>query len=228
MNRRENAFARNRRDWIKRAMLGGAAMPLLLREALAARTQPAGLVMIKGEVLVNGRAARAGAPVKPGDTVLTAAGGVAVFSVGNDAFLLRQGSELRTTGGGTPIASLRLVTGKLLSVFGRGQRSITTPTAAIGVRGTGIYLEVEAERTYVCTCYGVVDLEASNMPSARETVSTTHHDAPRYVYAHGEMPIKMIKVAPVINHSDAELIMLEALVGREPPFVGSGRQYQDY
>lgn len=209
-------------------MLGGAAMPLLLREALAARTQPAGLVMIKGEVLVNGRAARAGAPVKPGDTVLTAAGGVAVFSVGNDAFLLRQGSELRTTGGGTPIASLRLVTGKLLSVFGRGQRSITTPTAAIGVRGTGIYLEVEAERTYVCTCYGVVDLEASNMPSARETVSTTHHDAPRYVYAHGEMPIKMIKVAPVINHSDAELIMLEALVGREPPFVGSGRQYQDY
>jgi len=209
-------------------MLGGVAMPLLLREALAARTQPGGLVMIKGEVLVNGSAARAGTPVKPGDSVLTAAGGVAVFSVGNDAFLLRQGSELRTTGGGTLIASLRLVTGKLLSVFGRGQRSIATPTAAIGIRGTGIYLEVEAERTYVCTCYGVVDIEASNMPSARETVNTTHHDAPRYVYAHGEMPIKMIQVAPVINHSDAELIMLEALVGREPPFVGSGRQYQDY
>lgn len=209
-------------------MLGGVAMPLLLREALAARTQPGGLVMIKGEVLVNGSVARAGAPVKPGDSVLTAAGGVAVFSVGNDAFLLRQSSELRTTGGGTLIASLRLVTGKLLSVFGRGQRSINTPTATIGIRGTGIYLEVEAERTYVCACYGLVDLEAGNMPSARETVNTTHHDAPRYVYAHGEMPIKMIQAAPVINHSDAELIMLEALVGREPPFVGSGRQYQDY
>jgi hypothetical protein len=29
----------------------------------------------------------------------------------------------------------------------------------------------------------------------------------------------------VINHSDAELVMLEALVGRKPPFVGSGTQY---
>lgn len=63
------------------------------------------------------------------------------------------------------------------------------------------------------------------MPEARETVSTTHHDAPRYVYAHGEMPIKMIEQAPVVNHTDAELTMLEALVGRKPPFVGSGGEY---
>ncbi|MBE0612610.1 MAG: hypothetical protein IH604_02970 [Burkholderiales bacterium] len=202
-------------------------MPLLLRDALAARPQPRGMVMIKGEVLVNGSAARAGTPVEPGDSVVTATGAVAVFSVGKDAFLLRQNSELRTSGSAL-IASMRLLTGKLLSVFGTGPRSITTPTATIGIRGTGIYLEAEAERTYVCTCYGVVDLEASNMPAARETVRTTHHDAPRYVYAHGDMPIKMIEVAPVINHSDAELIMLEALVGREPPFVGTGRQYQDY
>jgi hypothetical protein len=151
-----------------------------------------------------------------------------VFVVGKDAFLLRQGSELHTAGDGALIASLRLTTGKLLSVFGKGARSITTPTATIGIRGTGIYLEVEAERSYVCTCYGVADLQAGNMPAARETVRATHHDAPRYVYAHGEMPIKMIEVAPVINHSDAELVMLEALVGREPPFVGVGRQYQDY
>jgi hypothetical protein len=219
---------RGRRDWIKRALLGGAAMPLLLRDALAARTQPGGMVMIKGEVLVNGSAATTGTRVAAGDRVVTAAGGLAVFVVGKDAFLLRQNSELHTAGGGVLIASLRLVTGKLLSVFGNGRRSITTPTATIGIRGTGIYLEVEAERSYVCTCYGVVDLQASNLPAARETVRTTHHDAPRYVYAHGEMPIKMIEVAPVINHSDAELIMLEGLVGRKPPFVGSGRQYQDY
>jgi len=221
-------LARGRRDWLKRALLGGAAMPLLLRDVLAARTPPGGMVMIKGEVRVNGSAARTGTRVAPGDRVVTATGGLAVFVVGKDAFLLRQGSELHTAGGGALIASLRLVTGKLLSVFGKGARSITTPTATIGIRGTGIYLEVEPERSYVCTCYGVADLQASNMPAARETVRTTHHDAPRYVYARGEMPIKMIELAPVINHSDAELIMLEALVGREPPFVGSGRQYQDY
>ena len=127
-----------------------------------------------------------------------------------------------------PFDSETLVTGKLLSVFGRGPRRIATSTATIGIRGTGIYIEAEAERTYVCTCYGVVDLQASNMPAAKETVRTIHHDAPRYIYAHGEMPIQMIQTAPVMNHSDAELIMLEALVGREPPFVGKGMQYQDY
>ena len=223
-----DAFVRGRRDWFKRALLGGAALPLLLRDALAARVLPGGMVMIKGEVLVNGSAARTGTLVTPGDRVVTAPGGLAVFVVGTDAFLLRHNSELQTAGAGVLIASLRLVTGKLLSVFGKGPRSITTPTAIIGIRGTGIYLEAEAERSYVCTCYGVADLQASHMPSATETVRTTHHDAPRYIYAHGDMPIKMIEAAPVLNHSDAELIMLEALVGREPPFVGSGRQYQDY
>jgi len=33
---------------------------------------------------------------------------------------------------------LRIVTGGLLSVFGKGNtRKLTTPTAAIGIRGTG-------------------------------------------------------------------------------------------
>jgi hypothetical protein len=222
------AFGRRRRDWLKRGLLGAAATPLLLRDTLAARKQPSGMVMIKGEVRINGSKAGTGALVRPGDRVGTAAGGIAVFVVGTDAFLLRENSELHTVGSDLLLASLRLVTGKLLSVFGRGRRIITTPTATIGIRGTGVYVEAEAERSYVCTCYGEVDLQAANMPVARETVSAMHHDAPRYVYAQGEMPIKMITAAPVINHSDAELIMLEALVGREPPFVGSGRQYQDY
>jgi hypothetical protein len=35
------------------------------------------------------------------------------------------------------------------------------------------------------------------------------------------MPSMMV-TAPVINHTDAELVMLEALVGRKPPFLDSG------
>lgn len=217
---------RARREWLKRALLAGAALPLLLRDVLAASARPNGLLEVKGEVLVNGRPAKLGAALKPGDSVATAAGSSAVFVIGGDAFLIRERSELLTAGSKALAGSLRLVTGKLLSVFGRGSRRIATPTATIGIRGTGIYIEVEAERSYVCTCYGVVDLQASNMPEARETVSTTHHDAPRYIYAHGEMPIKMIEIAPVINHTDVELVMLEALVGRKPPFVGTGMEYK--
>ena len=225
MNQGSEYFERKRREWLKRALLGGAAMPLLLHDVLAADNRPSGLIEVRGEVLVNGRPATAGAALKPGDRVATAPGSSAVFVIGRDAFLMREKSELLSAGSSALAGAMRLVTGKLLSVFDRGPRSITTPTATIGIRGTGIYIEAEAERTYVCTCYGLVDLQASNMPEARETVRTTHHDAPRYIYAHGETPIKMIEPAPVVNHSDAELIMLEALVGRKPPFVGSGVEY---
>ncbi len=226
MQQGNDVFGGARREWLKRALLGGAAMPLLLRDALAASGRTSGMVDVKGEVLINGRPAAAGAAVKPGDSVATAPGSSAVFVLGRDAFLIREKSELLTAGGTALAGSLRLVTGKLLSVFGRGSRRIATPTATIGIRGTGIYIEAEAERTYVCTCYGLVDLQASNMPEARETVRTTHHDAPRYIYAQGAMPIKMIAPAPVVNHTDAELIMLEALLGRKPPFVGSGKNYK--
>jgi hypothetical protein len=225
MKQGSECFERTRREWLKRALLGGASMPLLLRDALAAAMRPSGMVEVTGDVLVNGRPARAGTAVRPGDRVATGPGASAVFIVGRDAFLIRERSELLTSGRGVFTGSLRLVTGKLLSVFGPGPRSITTPTSTIGIRGTGIYIEAESERTYVCTCYGLVDLQARNMPQARETVRTTHHDAPRYIYAHGATPIRMIEIAPVINHTDAELIMLEALVGRKPPFVGSGVEY---
>jgi hypothetical protein len=228
MKQENEDLQRARREWLKRALAGGAAMPLLLRDALAAGERTSAMVEVSGEVLINGRPARTGAAVRPGDSVATAPEASAVFVIGRDAFLIRERSELRTAGRSVLTGSLRLVTGKLLSVFGRGPRSINTPTAIIGIRGTGIYIEAEAERTYVCTCYGLVDLQASNMPEARQTVMATHHDAPRYIYAHGGMPIRMIETAPVINHSDAELIMLEALVGRKPPFVGSGLEYQKY
>jgi hypothetical protein len=33
---------------------------------------------------------------------------------------------------------------------------------------------------------------------------------------------QMIMRAPVLNHTDAELILLESLVGRQPPFIGQG------
>ena len=213
---------RMRREWLRRALLAGVAIPILIRDAVAAGPRASGMVEIKGEVLISGKPATAGATVKPGDSIATARGGAAVFVIGRDAFLMRENSELRTAGSGILVDSLRLATGKLLSVFGSGRRSIETPTATMGIRGTGIYVEAEAERTYVCTCYGVVELQAKNMKEARETVNTTHHDAPRYIHAHGEMPIKMIAQAPMINHTDAELVMLEALVGRKPPFAGSG------
>lgn len=207
------------------ASLGIGALPGALRHALAMGERPAapGLYRVEGDVRVNGRPAEAGHLVRPGDVIETGVRSQAVFVVGRDAYMLRAGSRLETVGREMLIDTLRIVTGKLLSVLGPGARRIETPSATIGIRGTGIYVEAEPDRTYVCTCYGVADLEPRDRPDLRETVTTQHHEQPRYIHTGRAMPVDyMMGKASVINHTDAELVMLEALVGRRPPFLDSG------
>jgi hypothetical protein len=106
----------------------------------------------------------------------------------------------------------------VLAVFVPGEtKQVRTNSASIGIRGTAVYVENEANRTYVCTCYGTARLRPVDDPKAAETVRTKHHDQPRYIYPKGAP--RMIENAPVINHTDAELVMLEALVGRKVPFT---------
>ncbi len=213
----------SRRDWLQRAAAGGMALALgmaHLRRALAMGDVEAGIARVRGDVRVNGRAVQHGMKVKPGDVVVTGKDAELVVVVGRDAFLVRANSRVEFAGDAArlAVAALRVVTGALLSVFEPGGRKrIQTATASIGIRGTGVYVEVEPMRTYICTCYGEAELTPVDEPKAAETVRTTHHDQPRYIYPKG-MP-RMIERAPVINHADAELVLLESLVGRKPPFT---------
>lgn len=194
-----------------------------LREALAQGKKEPGMYHMQGAVLVNGKPVRRGQIIKPGDAVQTGAKSFAIFVVGNDAFLMRSSAKVETAGSGGFADVLRLVSGSLLSVYSPGIRRIETPTATIGIRGTGIYMQADAKRTYVCTCYGTVEVAPAGMPQMTEVISTTHHEEPRYIYADSSMPVdKMMPKAPVINHSDVELTLLESLVGRQPPFAGKG------
>lgn len=212
----------SRRDWLKRAAAGGMAVALglaHLRRALAMGEVEAGVARVRGDVLVNGQAARRGMVVKPGDAVVTGRDAELVVVVGRDAFLVRANSRVEFSGDAArlAVAALRVVTGAMLSVFEPGGRKrIQTATATIGVRGTGVYVEVEKARTYVCTCYGEAELTPVADPQAAETVRTTRHDQPRYIYPKGAP--RMMERAPVINHTDAELVLLESLVGRKAPF----------
>lgn len=212
----------SRRDWLKRAAAGGVALTVAmarLRQALAMGSVEAGIARVRGDVRVNGQPAPRGMEVKPGDVVVTGRDAEVVVVVGRDAFLVRANSRVEYSGDAArlAVAALRVVTGALLSVFEPGGRKrIQTATASIGIRGTGIYVEVDEMRTYACTCYGEAVLTPVDDPNAAETVRTTHHDQPRYIYPKG-MP-RMIERAPVINHTDAELVLLESLVGRTVPF----------
>lgn len=207
----------------RRAWLQGAAALLLVRDALAAGSVEEGVYRARGEARINGVAARKGMVVKPGDALATAAGGEVVFVINRDAFLLRANSRLEV--GSAAADVFRVVTGALLSVFQPGERkTLRTQTATIGIRGTGIYVESAADRTYACTCYGEAELVPADDPTVRETVKTTHHDQPRYILPKGAP--QMIMRAPVINHTDTELILLESLVGRSVPFDPFTQNYK--
>ena len=190
-----------------------------LGDLLAADRIASGVRSLNGDVAVNGVAVTQGMPVRAGDSVVTGPNGDVVFVVGRDAFLIRPESsvELLRRGSSPLLSGLRILSGRILSVFSPGPRRVLeSPTATLGIRGTAVYIEAEPARTYVCTCYGTVDIVSRDDPASRERVRTRHHDKPRYVMAAGAP--QMIMGAPVVNHTDAELILLEGLVGRKPPF----------
>jgi len=190
----------------------------LLPRPLAAMVKP-GIRNIRGDVRVNGRAASRDEVLQPGDTLSTGAIGEAVFVVDANAYLLRPGGEIVLPEKSPAENILTVVSGKLLSVFGPGDMIIDTPVATIGIRGTGAYIEVLEERTYVCLCYGWAELTSKLNPDVNERLYTRHHNSPRNFNAdpaaHGGV---YLEPAKMVNHIDEELIMLEALVGRIPLF----------
>ena len=203
-----------RRALLKAAACACLTAPLapLARLALAEGVPP-GMHHVKGRVTVNGVAAHEGSDVKVGDTVATEVGAEAVYVIGKDAFLQRASSQVSFGAD-----ALRVLTGGLLSAFGKGEKNIVTPAAVIGIRGTACDIEVEEQRTYFCLCYGTADVQPFAAPEQRRMVTATHHDAPLYIYTDRQMREKLIQ-AKMIGHTDEELIMLEGLVGRKPPFV---------
>jgi len=188
----------------------------LLRAALAANPEP-GIRSMKGMVTVDGKPAAVGQQIRPGQKVVTDAGSEAIFVIGNDAFLQRESSEFAFDAN-AGVVVLRYITGKVLSVFGKGRKTLDTPTATIGIRGTACYIEAEPERTYFCLCYGDAVVRPKRSPRLRKSLRTRHHESPLYIG--GGSDADVYSRASVANHVDAELIMLEELVGRVPPFYG--------
>jgi hypothetical protein len=206
-------------------LIGAGGLSGLIRDALANATRPVppGIYRIKGEVRVNGQLAKEGMPVMAGDSVTTGPDGEAVFVIGQDAFMQRENSIVRF-GKDAAQGFFRVVSGKLLSVFGKGEKKLLTPTATIGIRGTGCYIEADAKAVYFCLCYGTADVEPLAEPGRVERIVTKHHDHP--ILLHNDKGMPSMADAKVINHTDAELTLLENITGRWPPFYGSNTAYK--
>ena len=144
-----------------------------LRRALAMGSVQKGVHQLKGDVRINDVPAREGMDVKAGDMVITGPASSVVFVTNKDAFMVRANSSVEAMGqsGELIVTGLRIVTGAVLSVFARDERkTIYTPTAIFGIRGTGIYIEAELSRAYVCLCYGIVEILSTADPTVRETL----------------------------------------------------------
>ena len=177
---------------------------------------------ISGDVQVNGQRATLDTKIVGGSKIQTGRDSEVVYAVGESAYIARPNTEIviETSASESAIVTgLKLLTGKLLSVFpSKRPVQMQTRVASIGIRGTGVYLESDPEQTYFCTCYGVADVASLNDPTSKDTVAETHHDRPLYILAN-EQPGRNIRNAPFINHTDQELMLIETLVGRQPPFV---------
>ncbi len=172
---------------------------------------------LQGTVTINKKPLTRASDIKNGDEITVSTGGKLVFSIGEDAFLVRSGSTLQVYAeeNSAFVSALRLVNGAVLGVFGKRKSTtqIYTVTATIGIRGTAVYAAVTPDKLYTCTCYGHTDLIVG-LDSA--DVIATHHNA--HVVTNGINGNAQMKAFEVIDHNDDELRMLEALVGRKPIF----------
>lgn len=178
---------------------------------------PHGIRSPRGEVRVNGAPAHVGQAVLQGDTVSTGAQSEVVYVMANNAYLMRDHSQVSFLMDGA-VSVMRIVTGKVLSVFGPGTKRIDTATATVGIRGTACYIEAQDTQVYFCLCYGTAEIRPLADAGQATTLTTRYHDRPITISTDTRSPL--LQAAPVLNHRDAELTLLEATVGRVPPFQG--------
>lgn len=210
----------------RRSFLQAAAAWTTLGGAAAAQAQArSNIVELQGDVEINGVRLRPDNTVQSGDQITTGPGSTVIFVLGQSAFHVRQNSSLTLERGPSlnAISVLRLLTGAVISVWGKGTtRKIVTPTLTAGIRGTGVYTEVfpnEAGRTYFCNCYGTVDLTSGD---DKVLSQSDYHQA---FWSNVPNPEGVsLSHAKMINHSDEELEYLARLANQRTAWQISGKK----
>ena len=183
------------------------------------------IVELRGDAQVNGTRLLPQSFIQSGDAIETGPDSHLVFVIGNSAFQVRQNSRLVVERGASlnAVGVLRLLTGAVAGVWGKGaSRQIVTPTLTAGIRGTGVYTEVfprQSLRSYLCNCYGVVEVGAG--PDRALSRSDYHQS----FWAEPEARNgRFLTPAKAINHTDEELEHLAQLVDQRTAWQVLGRK----
>jgi hypothetical protein len=213
--------------WFRRRgfLQAAAAWTAMGGAAAALAQQRSNIVELSGDALVNGERLHPGRTIQTGDRLQTGPGSHLVFVIGNSAYMVRRDSRLTIERGPTlnTASVLRMVTGAVASVWGRGtRRLIVTPTLTAGIRGTGTYTEVfpqQGYRSYFCNCYGTVEVGATGermMSRAEYHQSFWGEAEPR--------DGRYLTPARALNHTDEELEFLARLVNQRTAWQIAGKK----
>ena len=197
--------------------------------------QRSNIVELVGDAQLNGSRLLPQQTIQTGDQIATGPDTSLIFVVGNSSFKMRQNSRLSVERGASlnTVSLLRLLGGAVISVWGKGPtRQIVTPTLTAGIRGTGVYAEVDTgrdRRTYFCNCYGTVHLACG--PDFVTSRSAYHQSF------WGESRAKegrYLRPAGAMNHNDEDLEYLTRLVDQRtawqllgPKGVRDGKGYME-
>ena len=200
--------------------LVGTATLAALAPALPVLAETSNITLAGGRLSLKRGAD--GKIIRPGDKVVAGAGG-AVLRSREQLFYLDEGTDAAfDTDANGRITTISVVKGGILSLFGpksgKGTK-ILSANASASIRGTTTYFawQEDQQRTYVCCCYGTVDLE--NGDGGGILLDTTYHNAVILPPGGGAQPAPYD--AP-LDHYDDDIAALEARVGREPRWVLPG------
>ncbi len=211
----------------RREVLQAAAAWVALGGLPAAMAQQrSNIVQLTGDAMINGAPLSPQQSIQTGDAIQTGPGANLIFVIGNASFQVRQNSRLSVERGATlnAVSLLRLLTGAVASVWGKGvDRSIVLPTLTAGIRGTGVYAEIFADRgdrNYFCNCYGTVDMGAGT----EKRVSQADYHQAFWADANPNTEGKFLTPAGALNHSDEEMEFLAGLVEQRTSWQVAGRK----
>ena len=177
---------------------------------------------LEGDVFINGNSAVVGSSVEDGDVISTEKDSSCeiIFNQGN-IFHLEEETLIEIKWAENRIninkGAMGSVFSKLKKLIPQGEvLTLSTPSAAAGVRGTAFYIRVEDEKnTYICTCNGSLKLSAGDEIIQTET---QYHKAYRFTQVGEDIRVSS---AGLLYHKDEDMDKLASRIDQAIPWVKS-------
>jgi hypothetical protein len=167
---------------------------------------------IQSPVLVNGKIATTDTPIHFGDDIITGSRGRISIRLAGNVYRVGTSSHLKLPET-TKNFTLNFFFGSILAVFRHDTRkTVRTRTAVLGVRGTGLFLNIDKQQTYLCTCYGDVEFQDQENKNNIRHIHSEYHNIIALNHESRTFTSESMK-----GHQTSDLFELESEVERAPP-----------